>query len=103
MKIVLTAWLVWAIAVAPVWAATPAQLFEIHCAGCHPKGGNIIRRGKTLKQQALQKNGYGTVETIAQIIRQGKGNMSAFKDRLTEAEIGDLAEYVKAQAANQWR
>jgi cytochrome c6 len=36
----------------PTWAqertavAEPVALFEVHCAGCHLNGGNIIRRGK---------------------------------------------------------
>ena len=40
----------------PAWA-DGAQLFELHCAGCHLNGGNIIRRGKTLKLAALERQG----------------------------------------------
>ena len=31
-----------------------AALFQQHCAACHINGGNIIRRGKTLKLKALE-------------------------------------------------
>lgn len=94
---------------APIWAAEevanppPARLFEYYCAGCHPNGGNIIRRGKTLKQRALTRNGYDSAEAIATLIAQGKNNMSAFSDRLSPDEIQALARYVLAQAAVNWR
>lgn len=80
----------------------PAQLFAVHCAGCHPNGGNIIRRGKTLKAKALQRYGYDDIDSIAGIITNGKGVMSAYGDRLTPAEIEALAQYVQDQAATGW-
>lgn len=79
-----------------------AQLFETHCAGCHLNGGNILRRGKTLKLKALQKNEYDTPEAIADIITNGKNNMSAFADRLDAAEISQLSDYVLEQAQQGW-
>lgn len=87
-------------------AAVPidsAQLFELHCAGCHANGGNIIRRGKNLKLKALEKNGYETVEAIAQIVTNGKANMSAYRDRLSPAEIEAVSAYVLNQAQNNWQ
>lgn len=87
----------------PAWAdSSPANLFEMQCGGCHANGGNIIRRGKTLKLKALEKNGYTTVEAIAQIITNGKGNMSAYKDRLSETEIQTVAQYVLDRANQNW-
>jgi cytochrome c6 len=97
------------LSMAPAWAATadapirPAPLFEYHCAGCHPNGGNIIRRGKTLKQRALIRNGYESAAAMATLIAQGKGNMSAFGDRLSAAEIQALTQYVLAQATANWQ
>ena len=89
----------------PAWAAdvaNGAQVFEVHCIGCHANGGNIIRGGKNLKQKALERNGYATVEAIAQIVANGKANMSAYNTRLTPAEIEDVAAYVLQQAAQNW-
>ena len=102
--ILLIGWLV----MSPIaWADTlnpnASQLFEVHCAGCHPQGGNIIRRGKTLKLKALQTNHYDDVETIAQLITNGKGNMTAFGDRLSPPEIQALSDYVLAQATDGWK
>ncbi len=81
----------------------PAQLFEIHCAGCHAHGGNIVRWGKTLKLRALQRNQVDSVAAIANLITNGKNNMSAFGDRLSAAEIEALAVYVREQAERNWR
>ena len=38
-----------------------AELFQQHCAACHINGGNIIRRGKTLKLKALDRQGIASV------------------------------------------
>jgi cytochrome c6 len=84
-------------------AATGAKLFEVHCAGCHLNGGNIVRRGKTLKLKALQKNQMDSLAAIVEIVTQGKGNMSAYRDRLTADEIDAVATYVLEQAEAGWR
>lgn len=108
MKLVLAVVLCWWLAVGgstPAWAAdvtSGAQVFEVHCIGCHLNGGNIIRGGKNLKQKALERNGYATLGAIAQIVTNGKANMSAYKDRLTPAEIEDVAAYVLQQAEQNW-
>lgn len=82
--------------------AETAKLFEFHCSGCHIHGGNIVRRGKTLKLKALKKYQMDSVEAIAEIITQGRGNMSAYQDRLTPAQIQALAGYVLEQAQQDW-
>lgn len=78
-------------------------LFTANCAGCHAGGGNVIRRGKTLKQKALKRYGYEDVGAIAQIITHGKGIMSGYEDRLTGEEISAIAQYVKAQSESDWK
>lgn len=84
-------------------SAQPAALFEVHCAGCHLNGGNIIRRGKNLKLKALTQNKVDTVGAIATLITNGKNNMSAYRDKLSASEIQALAKYVLSQAQNGWR
>ena len=49
-----------------------AKIFEAQCVGCHVGGGNIIRRGKTLKQKALQSNHVDTLETMESFVAKGK-------------------------------
>jgi cytochrome c6 len=79
-----------------------AQVFSVHCVGCHVNGGNIVRRGKNLKLKTLQRNGLDSVETISQLVTNGKGIMSAYGDRLTEAEIQAVSTYVLEQAKQGW-
>ncbi len=79
------------------------QLFELHCAGCHAQGGNIVRRGKTLKLKALQRYQMDSTAAIAEIVAQWKGNMSAYQDRLSPAEIQAVTDYVLEQANQNWK
>ena len=79
------------------------EIFTTNCAGCHINGGNIVRRGKNLKMKALHKYGFDTTESIVGIVTNGKNNMSAYSDRLTESEIQTVAQYVLEQAENNWR
>ncbi|MEB3213210.1 MAG: c-type cytochrome [Leptolyngbyaceae bacterium] len=80
-----------------------AEIFEVHCAGCHVNGGNIIRRGKNLKMRALQRNHMDTVEAIAHIVTVGKRPMSAYADKLTPEEIEAVSVYVLDQAQHDWK
>ena len=96
--------LAFVVAMPPTFAeASPAEaLFDLHCAGCHANGGNIIRRGKTLKKRAMARHGYEDAESIAQIVRQGKGAMPAFADRLSEEEVNAITRYVHTQSESGW-
>jgi len=83
--------------------ANGAKIFSVQCAGCHVNAGNIIRRGKTLKLKALKRNGVDSLEAIASLVANGKNNMSAYKDRLSEKQIEDVSAYVLEQAEKGWR
>jgi cytochrome c6 len=90
---------------APVLAAdlaNGAEVFNTNCAGCHANGGNIVRRNKTLKLKALTKFGMDSSTAIADIVANGKNNMSAYKERLSNREIEDVATYVLNQAEMGW-
>ncbi|MEH2147047.1 cytochrome c6 PetJ [Nostoc sp.] len=78
------------------------QIFNVHCAGCHINGSNIIRRGKNLKKQALKKYGMDSIEAVTSIVTNGKNNMSAYKKRLNEQQIQDVAAYVLQQSEKDW-
>lgn len=80
-----------------------AQVFSTNCAGCHINGGNIVRRGKNLKQKALKKYHMDSIEAIADLIENGKNAMPAYKDRLTNQEIIDVSAYVLNQADQGWK
>jgi cytochrome c6 len=82
---------------------TGAEVFNVNCAGCHINGGNIIRRGKNLKQKALKKFKMDSIANISDLVTNGKGVMPAYKDRLSEQQIVDVSAYVLSQAANDWK
>ncbi|NEQ95936.1 MAG: c-type cytochrome [Cyanothece sp. SIO2G6] len=84
-------------------SADGASLFTLHCAGCHPGGGNIVRRGKTLKLRDLKRQHVDSVEAIATITTNGKGLMSAYSERLTPEEITIVSNYVWQQAQQNWK
>jgi cytochrome c6 len=78
------------------------KLFQANCAGCHDRGGNIVRRGKNLKLKTLQKNRLDSLESIAQLVTNGKNNMPAYRDRLNDKEIQAVSIYVLQQAEQNW-
>ena len=83
-------------------ASTGALLFEQNCAGCHINGGNIVRRGKNLKLKTLEREQIATVEAIAAIAREGRGQMSGYADVLGREGDQLVAEWVLMQAQNAW-
>jgi cytochrome c6 len=79
-----------------------AVLFEQHCAGCHINGGNIIRRGKNLKLKTLERDDIATVEAIAAIAREGRGQMSGYAEVLGTDGDQLVAEWILLQAQKAW-
>lgn len=79
------------------------MIFTNTCAGCHANGGNIIKGWKNLKLKTLMKNQLDSPGAIADLVRQGKNNMSAYQDKLTPQEIDAVAKYVWEQANNNWQ
>ena len=78
------------------------QLFANHCAGCHVNGGNIIRRGKTLRLAALERNGIHDAQRIAAIAAVGLGQMSGYGAVLGDGGPEAVADYVWQQAQLDW-
>ena len=77
-------------------------LFIQHCSGCHVNGGNIIRRGKTLKIKALKKHGLDNPGAIAKVAREGIGSMSGYKEALGEGGDQLVASWIWNQAQKAW-
>jgi len=89
----------------PAWAAATGQgeqLFALHCSGCHVNGGNIIRRGRTLKLAALQRQGIDGADAIAAIAAGGIGQMGSYAAVLGEDGPQAVADYVWQQALAGW-
>ena len=88
-----------ALAVEP---ANGAKIFSDNCASCHIGGGNIIIANKTLKKQALEKYNMASMEAIVDQVHNGKNAMPAFRGRLNDEEIEDVAAYILEQAESGW-
>ena len=78
------------------------DLFIQNCAGCHINGGNIIRRGKTLRLKHLKKNGLDDPQAIAKVAREGIGSMSGYKELLGEGGDQIVANWIWEQAQKAW-
>lgn len=83
-------------------APSGAQLFSAHCAGCHVNGGNVIRRGRTLKLAALERAGLAEPAAIARVAAAGIGQMSGYGTVLGEDGTTRVAEWVWLQAQAGW-
>ncbi|PSB10391.1 cytochrome C6 [Pleurocapsa sp. CCALA 161] len=83
-------------------AASGGKIFSANCAACHAGGRNVINGAKTLQKDALDKYEMNSLEAITNQIINGKNAMPAFKGRLTDAQIDDVATYVLSQAENGW-
>jgi len=83
-------------------AADGEQLFNNHCAGCHPHGGNIIRRGRTLKLRALEQRQLNNPDAIARIAREGIGQMGGYAEVLGPNGDQVVAQWIWDQAQKAW-
>jgi cytochrome c6 len=95
---------------APVWgvelqagtAERGEALFSAHCVGCHAGGGNIQRRGKTLRLAALEKQQLASPEAIARIAAAGIGQMSGYDKALGAGGAEAVGSWVWSQAQAGW-
>lgn len=75
---------------------TGHTLFTRNCVTCHSQNGTPTAVGKSLNApdlgSALVQN--QTKAQLQQILSNGKGNMPAFKDKLSQAEMESLIAYV---------
>jgi cytochrome c6 len=90
---------------APVQAAdlaAGASIFTANCSGCHLGGKNVIMADKTLQKAALEKYAMNSIEAITTQVTNGKGAMPAFKGRLTDEQIGNIAAYILDKSEKGW-
>lgn len=91
----------------PNQTASPAQppgavLFAQHCAGCHVNGGNVIRRGKTLRLAALRRAGLEGVADVARVAAFGQGQMGGYAEVLGPGGPEAVGAWVWQQALADW-
>ena len=87
----------------PLTGGEDSILFENYCAGCHPQGGNIIRRRQTLKLKSLERDGYNTIEPLTDLVANGKNNMPGFAEKLNATQIETISQFVLDAANQGWR
>ena len=78
--------------------ASGTSLFGSKCAACHGKDGAGLPNWKQKGQPNLTRSEWQdshTDEEIADTIRNGKGDMPPFKDKLSDEEIGALVSRVR--------
>lgn len=83
-------------------SAKGEQLFNANCSACHIGGNNVIISHKTLRKEALEKYEMDSIDAIRNQVINGKNAMPAFGTRLSEEEIGAIADYVLGQAETGW-
>ena len=83
-------------------AAAGGAVFNANCAACHAGGRNLVQANKSLSKADLEKYDMHSVEKITYQVTNGKNAMPAFKGRLNDAQIQDVADYVLSKADAGW-
>jgi len=76
-------------------AASGEALFNQHCAVCHPDGGNIVNKARTLHKNDLNQNGIKDWKGVVKNIRKPGPGMTAFDAKtISDKDAKAIAEYV---------
>jgi cytochrome c6 len=79
------------------FGADAAALWAQHCASCHGKDGKgATMMGKKLGLKDYTKEqGFSDAEAT-NVIKNGKGKMKGYKDKLSDADVKALVAYVRS-------
>ncbi|MEB3216868.1 MAG: c-type cytochrome [Nostocales cyanobacterium 94392] len=83
-------------------AAAGGAIFNANCASCHAGGRNLVQANKSLSKADLEKYDMHSIEAITNQVAKGKNAMPAFKGRLKDTQIQDVAAYVLSKADAGW-
>ena len=83
-------------------AASGGAVFNANCASCHAGGRNLVQANKSLSKADLEKYGMNSVEAIVTQVTNGKNAMPAFRGRLKDSQIQDVADYVLSKSEAGW-
>jgi len=75
--------------------ATGAEVYAKRCAMCHGKDGKPSPVGTKLGAKDLTTVKLPAAD-VAKVVTEGKGKMTAFKGKMTDAEIEAVANFVAA-------
>ena len=79
------------------FAADAAATWSQNCASCHGKDGS----GNTMMGKKLGVKDYTKEQSFSDaeatnVIKNGKGKMKAYKDKLSDADVKALVAYVRS-------
>jgi cytochrome c6 len=79
------------------FAADAGALWGQHCASCHGKdgSGNTAMGKKLGVKNYTKEQGFSDAEA-ANVIKNGKGKMKGYKDKLSDADVKALVAYVRS-------
>jgi len=79
------------------FGADAAVLWGQHCASCHGKdgSGNTMMGKKLGLKDYTKEQGFSDAEA-ANVIKNGKGKMKGYKDKLSDADVKALVAYVRS-------
>jgi cytochrome c6 len=79
------------------FGADAAALWGQHCASCHGKdgSGNTMMGKKLGLKDYTQEQGFSDAEAT-NVIKNGKGKMKGYKDKLSDADVKALVAYVRS-------
>ena len=79
------------------FAADAAANWSQNCASCHGKDGSgNTMMGKKLGVKDYTKQQSFSDAEAANVIKNGKGKMKAYKDKLSDADVKALVAYVRS-------
>jgi len=72
-----------------------AKLFQLHCAACHPGGGNLLNPAFTLHKKDRDAHGTRTAKDIVGKMRNPGPGMTRFDAKtIPDKEAKEIAEYI---------
>jgi mono/diheme cytochrome c family protein len=79
------------------FAADAAANWAQNCASCHGKDGSgSTMMGKKLGVKDYTKQQSFSDAEATNVIKNGKGKMKAYKDKLSDADVKALVAYVRS-------
>jgi cytochrome c6 len=71
------------------------DIFKAKCAACHPDGGNIMKKEKTLHKKDLEANKLKTAKDLVKYLRNPGPGMTKFDEKtLPDKDAKEVAEYI---------
>lgn len=71
-----------------------AAIYAKKCAVCHGKDGKGAPAGKAMGAKDLTTSKLSEAEIVT-VVENGKGKMTPFKGKLTDAEVKAVSKFVK--------